>query len=188
MKKILKKAFEEYLEFHNEELKIAQDLIENEVEFKTSEISVDSDLSEFNLKHVLYYFEIPDELEKTAEELCNIISSVKLKNKKKKDEFKLPQVNLKNAFEKDNRVLYVGKSAGKFSTRLKQHLGGESKKTYALHLKEWNKMFKTDKLIKLKLHYISFESLIKDGNKSILELIETSLHYKLKPILGRTGH
>ena len=180
----LKKIFNDYVEFQNSEIKEAMELINKCNKFESSEIKVDTDLSRFKFKHVLYYFEIPTNI--TAKEICEVIDTEKKKKKKKNDVFKLPKVNFKNAEISNNKILYVGKSSGFFSTRLKQHIGNESPKTYALHLKEWERMFGREIIVNL--HYVTFQNQIDENNKHLLELIETSLHYKLKPILGRTGH
>lgn len=150
----------------------------NVVEFSTSNLL---NYTDFKIKKVLYYFEIAEEKE-ISKIICKKITERKTLNG---SDLKLPQVNMENA-ESGSKILYVGKSLGWFSTRLKQHCSDESKLTYALHLKLWKKIIGKD--VALKLHYISFDDVITNEEKDLLELIETALHNSLKPILGRTGH
>lgn len=185
MNEELEENLKEYIEYKNKDFENAKDLIKYIGDFTITDISSLTEIFfDFKFKHVLYYFEIPTNI--TALKICEVIDTEKKKVKKAKEEFKLPKVNFKNAEIPNNKILYVGKSSGNFSTRLKQHIGRGSRKTYALHLKEWNKLF--GKEISVKLHYVSFEKKMDESNKHLLELLETSLHYKLKPILGRTGH
>lgn len=137
---------------------------------------------QFNIKKVLYYIEVINISEVSAEEICKTISENKGTNKLPK----LPKVNFDNAKIKGNNILYVGKSFGNFRYRLKQHIGNESQKTYALHLKEWEKFFKKE--VKLKLHFISLEKYLSDNEDNLLEMFESAMHLELKPLLGRTGH
>ena len=118
----------------------------------------------------------------TGKELCDKITKQKISSK----EPRLPKVNSVN-ISLGNKVLYVGKSGGNFYSRLKQHLGHESSKTYALHLNLWQKVI-IGRDIQLRLYYFSFDNIKSGINNELLETIETALHTELKPLLGRIGH
>lgn len=179
---LLKKSVAVFCRKQKENLLRITDISNQKIEFTVKEFSTDKLLNfkDYKLKKVLYYFEIVGEkgIENT---ICEKIQKHKDLHGK---ELKLPQVNKQNA-KNGSRILYVGKSLGYFSTRLKQHFGEEHRKTYALHLKRWNEII--GKGVKLKLHYTSFNSMPDEENE-LLELIETALHDNLKPILGRSGH
>lgn len=132
-------------------------------------------LSGFEFTNALYFFKIINPSDDIAKEIR--LQVQQLKDDKDVD-LKLPLVNK----ESNNEILYVGKSSGKFITRLRQHLFADSKSTYALHLSEW----KNDNF-QLELHYTSV-SLNNEHENVLLEELETILHLHLKPILGRTGH
>lgn len=138
----------------------------------------------FKIKKVIYYIEIIGITpQRTLQDICDKIAI----GKKRFKELKLPKVNMENAKEDSElKVLYVGKSLGNFSVRLKQHFGRESKKTYALHFNRWKDITKLN--LSLRLHYLTLNDKLSNEDNHLLELLETSLHYKLKPILGRTGH
>ena len=157
-------------------------VIENK-DFEFVNLSSDKpiDCTKFNFKKVLYFFEL-DESDDKCEIICN---KIKDRKKLKKSELKLPKVNFEN-LTVGNKILYVGKSLGPFSERLKQHLGEGAEKTYALHLNKWKDNL--DIKAKLKLYFTSFEGIIKDNENNLLELLESSIHFKLNPILGRAGH
>ena len=90
----------------------------------------------------------------------------------------------------ENKILYIGKSSTGFHKRLKDHLGLSSASTYSLQLKTWIED-KNLKKVKLELYYLPFNfASLEDGfdKNEILELIESSLHYHYRPILGRSGH
>jgi hypothetical protein len=148
-------------------------------------------LKPFAIENVLYFFKITNNQEGLSLLVCKEIQKLKDNPETK---IKLPKVNLNNvqlSFE-DNKILYVGKSSGNFSTRLKQHFGNESKKTYALHLNKWANNEILSK-VKLELYYTSIDLLkydLKDKEEKLefIEQLESALHLHLKPILGRTGH
>ncbi len=179
----LKKSVNDFYEKQIENLNTFNSLVLENKDFEFKEFSSDKpiDYTKFNFKKALYFFEL-DESEEKCEIICN---KIKDRKKLKKNELKLPKVNFEN-LSGENKILYVGKSLGLFSERLKQHLGEGSEKTYALHLNKWKDNL--DLKAKLKLYYTSFEGIIKDDQNDLLELLESSLHNKLKPILGRTGH
>ncbi len=145
------------------------------------------DLEQFQVSNVLYFFEIANfgaKLDNAS--FCEKIQKIK---DDPKYNFKLPLVNYNNAI-RDNKILYVGKSNGSFKTRLKQHLGLSSPKTYALHLKQWRN-HNTLSGIKLNLYYAIVDLNNEDYQayeKDILEHLESALHLKFQPLLGRTGH
>ncbi len=145
-------------------------------------------LEALDLTHVFYVFKIKDFGEKSnAQKLCKKIQSIKDSRKG----LKLPKVNIENAIE-GNTILYIGKSTGSFKTRLRQHLGLVSKKTYSLQLSHWlNEKGLTNIKIELLYTTVDFESIgiaELQEQKDILEILETSLHAFYKPLLGRTGH
>ncbi len=160
-------------------------------EFKSIDFRIDSfnekALKSLDIENVVYVIQITDFGAKmNASLLCRKISDYKKKQKKTK----YPKVNAKNAEILNNNILYIGKSSGLFLKRLEQHLNANSPKTYALHMKTWGKEFSN---LKLKLFYTSIDAnIFKDFKnfeaKDLLELIETSLHQKFQPLLGRSGH
>ncbi len=154
-------------------------------EFTIDNCNLTTNLSEFNnLSSCIYYFQIVH-----WPQGCNPVSfkqKIQLLKNRKSNRLKLPQINIEN----NSNILYVGKSNGLFSNRLKQHLCSTSKQTYALHLSELKQFFGSMKLI---LHYTQVDNDIYKqqqyaNQKRILEIIETALHQNLKPILGRRGH
>jgi len=158
-----------------------QNIAKKVKEFNHIQISSSAEINIENFKFtkVLYYFTLDENERFSGIEICERISQEKKKDK----ESKLPKVNLNNAI-RNNKILYVGKSFVDFSGRMKQHFGDS--KVYALHLNKWEDMFGRE--IKLNLYYISLEELINKDEDHLLELLESALHFKLKPILGRTGH
>ena len=138
-------------------------------------------------KDVLYFFKISND-KIASKNICKIIQ----KKKSKKNSVKYPKVNSENLEINgvENKILYIGKSSTGFHKRLKDHLGLSSASTYSLQLKTWIED-KNLKKVKLELYYLPFNfASLEDGfdKNEILELIESSLHYHYKPILGRSGH
>ena len=138
-------------------------------------------------KDVLYFFKISND-EINSKNICEIIQ----KKKSKKNSVKYPKVNSENVEINDveNKILYIGKSSTGFHKRLKNHLGLSSASTYSLQLKTWIEDNNLSN-VKLELYYLPFNfASLEDGfdKNEILELIESSLHYHYKPILGRSGH
>ncbi len=75
-----------------------------------------------------------------------------------------------------SQILYVGSSVGNLKTRLKQHIGlGNNVSTYALNLERW---FKGKYLI---------TAIPYDVSEAVLQIIENSKHYELKPAFGKKG-
>jgi hypothetical protein len=137
---------------------------------------------DFQHEHVVYLIKILDfGIVKNALTFKSRFTSFK-----KNSKFKLPQINNSN----DSDVLYIGKSTGNFTTRLKNHLLASSKKTYALQICQWPKTLAD---MAFELHYGFLDpNLFKDDNhedaKAILEIIEGGLQLEYRPLLGRTGH
>lgn len=164
------------------------------VDFEETTIDLASDkglnLESFRKKGVLYYFQILNEVPGFSKDICQAVERLK---KDVKFKPKLPKVNTENSSinGKENDVLYVGKSSGYLHTRLRQHLGNESEKTYALHLNQW-KRHPVLSRVKLKLYWtqVNVAKYYKESKRQqeLLELLETGLHRELKPILGRSGH
>lgn len=136
-----------------------------------------------NLENVIYFIRIKDNCEIKANTICEIIQKFKqVKNQK----IKFPKVNGCND-NSDNKILYIGKSKGKIKGRFVSHLTINSPTVYGLHLEYWQNNPEFNKL-ELELYYAEIDLEEDDRNSEILELLETSLHKKYKPILGRTGH
>ena len=138
-------------------------------------------------KDVLYFFKISNDII-ASKNICKIIQ----KKKSKKNSVKYPKVNSENVEINgvENKILYIGKSSTGFHKRLKDHLGLSSSSTYSLQLKTWLEDENLMK-VKLELYYLPFNfASLEDGfdKNEILELIESSLHYHYRPILGRSGH
>ena len=138
-------------------------------------------------KDVLYFFKISNDII-ASKNICKIIQ----KKKSKKNSVKYPKVNSENLEINgvENKILYIGKSSTGFHKRLKDHLGLSSASTYSLQLKTWLEDENLMK-VKLELYYLPFNfASLEDGfdKNEILELIESSLHYHYRPILGRSGH
>ena len=136
---------------------------------------------------MLYFFKISND-EINSKNICKIIQ----KKKSKKNSVKYSKVNSENVEINgvENKILYIGKSSTGFHKRLKDHLGLSSASTYSLQLKTWLEDENLMK-VKLELYYLPFNfASLEDGfdKNEILELIESSLHYHYRPILGRSGH
>jgi hypothetical protein len=172
----VKDVIKEYIQIQIEDFNRIESISDKIDEFTKIKCTSSNppDFSKLKFKNVLYYF-VLDESNST-QEICK-----KLEFAKANSNTKFPKVN-----NQEGTVLYVGKSSGLFSNRIKQHFGYGSKSTYALHLKEWKDILGKD--VGLTINYISLHHLIDDNSTNLLEIIESSLHYKLKPILGRIGH
>lgn len=77
-----------------------------------------------------------------------------------------------------SKTLYVGSSTTGLNRRLEQHLKFGPKGTYALHMADWFKG-------KVKVTIYEFDS--KDIDKKVLQIIEDSKAYVLKPAFGKPG-
>ena len=116
----------------------------------------------------IYCFEISP---KKSKELIDAIT--KIKNEKN-------SINMSplNKSKTSDNILYVGKVIKKFKTRIDQHLGYGSKKTWSLQLKHWASPLEFE----IKLHYRQFNPDISDMNLAILEHCAAK---ELNPILGK---
>lgn len=74
-----------------------------------------------------------------------------------------------------SNVMYVGSSSTGIKNRLEQHFGKGPKGTSALHLNQW---FKGQYKITIKVY---------DVPNEVLQIIEDSLAYDLKPAFGKKG-
>ncbi len=130
----------------------------------------------------IYYFKIPERYnqKKIIDSLIKYKSEHQGKNQGNDLLYlALPQVNNVNP----NNILYVGKSISSTKYRLKGHFGLASNSYYGMHLLAW----KTKINIKPKLQLEFYFGQIPTKDNLTLELIESSLHHSLKPILGREG-
>lgn len=92
-----------------------------------------------------------------------------MKSFKKEKTRKLPRVN------KPSEIMYVGSSISSLHTRIKQHLGRGGESTYALNIEHW---FKGTFEIEIQKY---------DVTRSVLQIIEDSISYRLKPAFGKMG-
>jgi hypothetical protein len=180
-----------YIHELEHKLQLVNEIAKDVSDFKKIEIDIqtcqDIDLSEFEVYNVIYLFKLTN-LTKEFDDcnFCKEISAIK-----KKAKYKLPQVNEINT-NKNNDVLYIGKSSGLFSTRLRNHFSSNSLKTYSLQLPQLAKQKKLQHL-KMELFYSQID-FVKHGitdhdlKKELLEMLESSLHLQHKPLLGRSGH
>ena len=129
---------------------------------------------------VLYYYKIISN--HSPSEIKGFVRNYKDTYKKPNDDYlALPKVNDLRL----NEILYVGKSQKDFKSRLKNHFGLGSVTTYALHLSKWNTKLLVPKGLKLELYYTQIPNVT---DSDLVELLESSLHHTLQPILGRSGH
>ena len=155
--------------------------IENQKEILIAEL--EKNKIEKNVS-VLYFITL-----ETEEEIKEISTKIKkykkVHTKNRKSFIALPKVNY-DEFKTKNNCIYVGKTNSNFISRFEYHLGvTKGKSTFALHLNEWNKILKP----KVELRFTLYYSVIDLKEKiQYLELIESSLHNHLKPILGRESH
>ncbi len=180
-----------YIHEMEHKLHLMQEIAKDIAPFKKIEIDIqtcqDINLSEFEIDYVIYMFKLTN----LTEEFDNIKFCKKIKALKKSEKYKLPQVNELNA-TKNKDVLYIGKSSGLFSTRLRNHFSSNSLKTYSLQLPQLAKQKKLQHL-KMDMYYsqIDFHKhnvTEHDLKKELVEMLESSLHLKYKPLLGRSGH
>ncbi len=79
------------------------------------------------------------------------------------------------AMNSPSKVMYVGSSTTGVGKRLKQHIGGGPKKTYALHLSHW---FDGRYIITVKQY---------DKSREVLQIVEDNISDNLKPAFGKQG-
>lgn len=181
----LKKATESYIELFNDSMKKLLMYSEGII-FKEKNLdfhNMDLDLTDLKFKNAIYLISIENLNTSNSTQICEQVIDLKNNNKI----HKFPKVNLENCKVQNNDILYIGKSKGVLQSRINGHLGNGSPSTYALHLSQWkdNDFLKN---VKLKLHYAFVKMDDNDIESDILELLETALHKKYKPILGRSGH
>lgn len=136
-----------------------------------------------NLENVIYIIKIKDDCNVKAETICTAINGFKGDGNVN---IKFPKVN-NCAENSENKILYVGKSKGKIKGRFISHLTSNSPSVYGLHLEYWKNNPILNEL-ELDLYYAQIDLNPEDNDYDILELLETALHKKYKPILGRSGH
>lgn len=125
---------------------------------------------------VLYYFKIISKHSKA--DIHAEVYRRKRKKKTSKHYLALPKINISHQSD----VLYVGKTNSNFPIRLMHHLGMVESHTYALQLGHWGNSLG----LEVELCYSAID--ISTDDIAYLEIMETSLHNKLQPILGRSGH
>ena len=190
IKSITEDYIKEREEIHQLLLEAAQDIGSFECKRFDFQSLTNEDLDVFKKKNVLYLFRITNSKDGLAAKICDKINELK---NKKSFKPKLPKVNGDNTVvnEKENDILYLGKSSGYFNTRLKQHLGNESEHTYALHLKRWLDYPELSS-VEVEMCWTTVEVAKfvkgKKQGQQFLEDLESGLHHRYKPILGRTGH
>jgi NurA-like 5'-3' nuclease len=85
------------------------------------------------------------------------------------------RINVQNL---PSQTLYVGRSRD-MGTRVRQHLGADLFKPYALHFELWAK----NNAIEVTIDYMRFE----DRDDLLVQAIEDGLWESLKPAFGRKG-
>lgn len=186
MKIDIKKASEKYIS----ELKKILDsshTYSKEIIFKELPINFINDKALLadvgKLKNVIYVISIDNVDEVAGRIICKIITEFKEEENQK---IKFPRVNFIDV-EKEQTVLYIGKSKGKLKDRFRSHFSNSSPGTYPLHLECWQNHPELKKL-KLRLHYAEVKLKNEEINSDILEILETAMHKNYNPLLGRTGH
>lgn len=95
---------------------------------------------------------------------------------KKFEDYKLEKERACPKPNQANQIMYVGSSVGNLETRIKQHIGkNKNKSTSALNLCWWF------------FGKIQITAKVYDVSPSVLQIIEDSLHYHLKPAFGKKG-
>lgn len=151
-----------------------------DLDFKKNQ-TLDSQIE--NLENVIYFIAIKEDCKVKANTICSTLRDFK---NDKNLKIKFPKVNICDE-ESDNKILYIGKSKGKMKGRFVSHLTSSSPSVYGLHLEYWQNNSDLNQL-ELELFYSKIDLKPEDIDSEILEILETSLHKKYKPILGRTGH
>lgn len=173
------------------DLKQAEDILPNNfkvIKFNTKDLEnrklIEKKMSEYGIKNrtpFIYYFKIKDCFDRKE-----VVSKIKLfkENHKKgtTNYLALPKVNITTL----NECLYLGKSEDELLTRLRIHFGYTSHGTYGLHLIKWFENLEISNHFDIELHFTNIELVIEKIH--LLEVLESALHYELKPILGRSGH
>lgn len=115
------------------------------------------------------------QIEPTGEKILESLKELLDLEKYKKTGHAYPQIN-----DTDGAgiSLYVGRSKN-LRARLKQHLGGGSRKVYALHLECWAASMEGN----ITISYLEFTN----QNNLLIQAIEDSIWDELKPAFGRRG-
>lgn len=181
----IKVAAEEYSRFVkcniDKMLQYSEGIVFKEMNFDF----LDQNLNLNELKHIngIYFISIQNLDTVSNTEICQLVSELKNSH----PNYKFPKINVKNCSDQKNDILYIGKSKGSLYSRINCHIGKGSPSTFALHLDKW-KHNETLRKVKLKLQYAFLSMNDEDIQSDLLELLETALHRKYKPVLGRTGH
>jgi len=133
-----------------------------------------------NTKNVIYIFEISNI---NLKKLHNCFDKFSTTNKKlsKTD---TRRINLsKHNKEHNSNYLYVGSKRKNFKRRIKEHIGTNNNRTFAMHLKDWVPKLPA---MKIKIIYYTFNNKIK--NEEVLQIIEDAYWDYCMPILGKKGH
>ncbi len=176
MKELLEQLLDKHIEYLKGVRKRVQITPFTVLEFNTSEIGINKTIIEqIGRKGFLIY------VIKTKEELTQNKAEQGYNNLKNEGygAFRVNNEKDDNHFEywknkSGEKCLYVGSSQD-IKKRLKEHLGIQSKTTYALHLSEWWE----DKNITVELYEVS--------NVKEMQLYEDLLWDELKPLLGKHG-
>ncbi|MDQ7797801.1 MAG: hypothetical protein RDU76_02500 [Candidatus Edwardsbacteria bacterium] len=97
------------------------------------------------------------------------------KYRSKKGEIHFSQINNSNS-----TCLYVGSKITGIRGRIKQHIGTDNTRTYAMHLKSW--IIKCD--TNIHIEYYSFDDSV---SRETVQLMENTLWRQKKPLLGKLG-
>ncbi len=181
----IKGSTEEYIGFVKNSLdkmlEYSEGIIFKEINFDFLDGNLN--LNELKFDNGIYIISIQNLDVVSNKEICQLVSELKNSH----PNYKFPKINGKNCSDEKNNILYIGKSKGRLHSRISGHLGNGSPSTFALHLSQWKQNERLKK-VKLTLQYAFLNMDDEDIESDILELLETALHRKYKPVLGRTGH
>lgn len=123
----------------------------------------------------LYIIHIEDK--EKSRELCKQLKEDAHKEERRKAKVGYSRVNCRNDND-TSATLYVGRSKN-LKSRLRQHLGAESLKPYALHMELWA----TCNDLEVTIDYMHFEG----RDNLLVQAIEDGLWESLRPVFGRKG-
>ncbi|ABQ06019.1 MULTISPECIES: hypothetical protein [Flavobacterium] len=92
------------------------------------------------------------------------------------------RVNLSKYNKKTSTILYVGSSTTDFRKRVKDHLGTQSSRTYAMHLCRWDG--DADYEVSISAYQVISQSNQAIG-RFIVEILEQQLWDALQPVFGK---
>lgn len=92
------------------------------------------------------------------------------------------RVNLSKYNKKPSGILYVGSSTTDFRKRVKEHLGTQSSRTYAMHLCKWDGTLDYEVKISA-FQVISLSNALVE--RFIVEILEQQLWDVLQPVFGK---